>query len=921
MEFRILGPLEVFDEQRPIAVAAAKQRALLAVLLLHANEVVSRERLIDELWGERPPATAAKVVQAYVSQLRRRLGRETIATRGPGYQLQVDENAVDATRFRRLVAEARRLATGGDYEPAARAYGAALALWRGPPLADVAVESFARNEIKRLEEERLAALADRIDCQLALGHHEQLVPELETLVGQHPLRERLHAQLMLALYRAGRQADALAAYQETRRTLVDELGLEPSTDLRQLEKAILAHNPALAAPTPVHQRQPRSNLPAQPTSFLGRKRELAEVLALLARKDVRLLTFTGPGGSGKTRLALQAAAALGDDYDDGVCWVPLSALRDQALVLESVAQALGTKRELAEHLGDKRLLLLLDNFEHLLEAAAAVAGLLAACPRLDVLVTSREPLHLAAEREYLVPTLAEAEAVELFRERAHEAQPEQAIIEICRRLDCLPLAIELAAARTKLLPPDRLLRRLGKRLPLLTGGPRDAPERQRTLLATIAWSHELLTDEEKKLFARLAVFAGGCTLEAAEQVCQADVDTLQALVDKNLIRRDGERYWMLETIKEYAAEQLTNAELADLRRRHAAWVIEMLAEGSTPWYGRTTPEWLARADHEQSNVREALLHLAEHGPPEELARLVALMRNFWFLKGPVAEAARWLQSALAGVGRTSSHYGELLLAQSAFLRRLGERDRALAAAEEAVEYFRARQSAEGLVSALRAVGAVYEERGDLDVATALIGEAFALGRQIGYPDLAVVAFARAELELERRRWERGREMVREAAALATELGDDNVTMWSVEALAFSFLGEGRYDDARETVASFVEAAFASDKTIFVVDALNLLAVYAAGQSCFADAARLIGAADALGEVVPRGRDALEAELIARAVSDGRTALGADEWERALSDGAALAGTSPARLAREALATAEGRRSDALDAGRMSNTRR
>jgi predicted ATPase len=902
MEFRILGPLEVLDGQRVIAFGAAKQRALLGVLLLHANEVVSPERLIDELWGQRPPASAAKVIQGYVSQLRRRLGRDTIATRSPGYQLRADEDAVDATRFRRLVAEARRLAAGGDHERADTRFGEALALWRGPPLADVVVESYARNEIERLEEERLAALGDRIDCQLALGRQEDVIPELGTLVGQHPLRERLHAQLMLALYRAGRQADALAAYQEARRTLTEQLGLDPSAELRQLEKAILAQDPTLAAP--VHERQPRSNLPVQPSSFLGRERELAEVLSLLARHDVRLLTVTGAGGSGKTRLAFEAARKVAADYPDGVCWVPLAPLRDPALVLDSISHALGTHQEIAEHLAAKRMLLLLDNFEHLASEASRVAELLAACPSLKLLVTSRAPLHLAGEREYLVPTLAEQEAVELFRQRAHIAEPEQAVLATCRRLDCLPLAIELAAARTKLLAPEALLQRLDKRLPLLTGGPRDVPERQRTLEATITWSYDLLNESERRLFVRLAVFIGGCTLEAAEEVCEADLDGLQTLVDINLVRREDERFTMLETIREYAAERLAETDDGeDMRRRHAAWVIDAIREGSTPWFGRTTPEWLAGAEREHSNVREALLHLAERGPAEDLADLVVLMQNFWFLKGPVAEATRSLESALAGVGRTSRHYGELLIGQTVFLRRLGEHDRALAAGEEALAHFRERQSAEGVVSALRALGAIYEERGELDRAVALTAEALALGREIGYPDLAVIAAARAEAELETRRWERARELAREAAALATEVGDDNVTMWCAEYLAFSFLGEGRYDDARETISWFVEAAFASDKTIFVVDALNLLAIYAAGRSCFAHAARLIGAADALGKDVPRERDPLERELFARAISDGRVALGNDEWERAVLDGATLTGTSPASLAREALAAA------------------
>jgi predicted ATPase/class 3 adenylate cyclase len=645
-----------------------------------------------------------------------------------------------------------------------------------------------------------------------------------------------------------------------------------------------------------------TNLPRPASSFVGRERELQEVLARI-EEGGRLVTLTGPGGSGKTRLALEAAATLVPEYKAGVFWVGLASLRDATLVTETIRQTLGAKDGLANHIGERQMLLLLDNLEQVIEAAPELSSLLQRCPNLTLLATSRELLRVQGEIESPVPPLAEGEAASLFCERA-ATHPTAEVSELCRRLDNLPLAVELAAARAKALSPGQILERLSQRLDVLKGG-RDADPRQQTLRATIQWSHDLLSTGEQRLFRCLSVFSGGCTLEAAEEVCDADLDKLQSLVEKSLLRFSSERYWMLETIKEYALEQLTMAdELADLRGRHAAWVIETMGEGSTPWYGRTTPEWLARADREHANVREALLHLADAGPAEDLARLVVVMRNFWFLKGGLAEGARWLEAALTGVGPTSSHRGELLIGWTVFLRRLGELDRALAAGDEAIAYFRERQSAEGVVSALRALGAVYEERGDLDRAAALIAEAFALGRNIDYPDLAVIAAGRVELELAARRWDRARELACEAAALASELGDDNVTTWAAEFLAVSFLVERRYDEAQETVAWLVEAAFASDKTIFVVDALKLLAVFAAGRSRFADAARLIGAADAVGKDVHRGRDPIEEELLARAISDGRAALGKEGWERALADGAALGGTSAASLARDALAAAE-----------------
>jgi predicted ATPase/class 3 adenylate cyclase len=333
----------------------------------------------------------------------------------------------------------------------------------------------------------------------------------------------------------------------------------------------------------------RTNLPIPSTPFLGRERELHDVHELVSRADVRLVTLTGPGGSGKTRLALQAAAAASERYPGGVFWVPLAPLRDPELVLETARQAVGARNGLAEQIGDTAMLLLFDNFEHVTDAAADVAGLLTSCPRVDLLVTSREPLHVSGEHEYPVPSLSPEEGVGFFIARARAVKPDfegnDAVAEICRRLDDLPLALELAAARVKALSPGQIRDRLEQRLPLLTGGARDAPERQRTLRGTIEWSYELLTDEEKLLFARLAVFRGGCTLEAAEQVADANLDTLQSLVDKSLLRHSQERFWMLETIREYAVERLEHLEDAEtLRLRHAEYFLRQ-AEEAEPHLG------------------------------------------------------------------------------------------------------------------------------------------------------------------------------------------------------------------------------------------------------------------------------------------------------------------------------------------------
>jgi DNA-binding SARP family transcriptional activator len=550
VEFRILGPLEVADGYGgAISIDAPKQRVLLSVLLLHPNEVVSSERLIDELWGERSPATAIKLVQTYVSQLRKTIGPDAIATRPPGYLLRVEEDALDAARFRRLAAEARRLASSGRPERADALYREALGLWRGPPVADIVFESFARNEVDRLEEERLGTVVERIACELALGRNHELIPELEMLVGEYPLRERLRAQLMLALYRTGRQADALTAYQEARRVLVDELGIEPSQELQSLEHAILQHDPVLEL-RPPPQSPP---LPVPSTSFVGRAEEVGALEALIGGPEIRLVSIVGVAGVGKTRLAIAVCERLADSFADGIFFVSLAPTRDPRLVAAAIAEAVGAVVAPQEAVGDalvrslkdRSAVLVLDNFEHVLDAAAIVPDLLTRTRGVEILITSREPLHVSGEHVFRLGALAESEAVELFESRAratrHDFESDESVVAICRALDGLPLALELAAARVNVLSLHAIAGLLQRRLRLLTGGPRDAPERLRSLAAAIEWSYRLLTPEEQRVFAGLSVFVGGCALEAAEEVCQADLDVLGSLVDKSLVHVAGDR--------------------------------------------------------------------------------------------------------------------------------------------------------------------------------------------------------------------------------------------------------------------------------------------------------------------------------------------------------------------------------------------
>ena len=499
-----------------VELAAPKQRVLLLCLLLRRGEVVAADRLADAVWGDRPPASAENLVQVYVSRLRKVLGEQAVETRPPGYVLRIESEHVDAARFERLLADGRAATAAGDVRLGASLLGRGLTLWRGPALADVADASFASTEARRLEELRLVCLEERIGADLALGRHQEVASELAALVGEHPLRERLQRQLMLALYRCGRQAEALDVYRDARRALSDELGLEPSAELRELERAILRQDGALAAPA--REQSPRARLPTPATPLVDRESDVAELRELVRRPEVRLVTLAGAAGSGKTRLALALAQASGGEHADGCVLVEVASLRDPELVLPAIARALGIaeapeepiEATLNARLSSREVLLVVDNLEHLAEAGTALAGLSAAAPGVTFVVTSRRVLHLSGEHVFPVSPLAEDDAVELFVQRARSLQPafaltaetEADVREICRRLDGLPLAIELAAARTGTLTPRALRDRLSKRLSVLTGGPRDLPARQQTLRETLDWSANLL--EERSVAPSLA---------------------------------------------------------------------------------------------------------------------------------------------------------------------------------------------------------------------------------------------------------------------------------------------------------------------------------------------------------------------------------------------------------------------------------
>jgi predicted ATPase len=478
----------------------------------------------------------------------------------------------------------------------------------------------------------------------------------------------------------------------------------------------------------------RTNLPVPSTPFLGRERELQDVLSLLSREDVRLLTLTGPGGTGKTRLALQAAAQSADAYPDGVYWVPLAPLRDPALVLEEAGQAVGAQDGPADHIKEKRLLLLFDNFEHVVGAAPELEDLLASCTRLDLLVTSRELLQLHPEQAYPVPPLQEEDGTALFVARAHAAdpsfEPTDVVGELCRRLDDLPLAIELAASRTRVLTSEQLLERLSGRLDLLKAG-RGVDPRQQTLRATIEWSYELLTRDEQRAFYRLAVFRGGCTLEAADEVADADIDILQSLVDKSLVRFSGGRFWMLETIREYAGERLAESgEAEGLARRHAEHYLA-LAEEAEPHAREMSREWLDRLEQEHDNLRTAIEWFATAGRTEACQRLVGVLDDFWGTRGHMAEGWRRLQSALAADLRPTAARGRALLGAASLAIGRGDNAAARQLAEEALALHQGLGDTRGAAASLFALGHVAADGGDFQTASTLAEESAGLFREAG----------------------------------------------------------------------------------------------------------------------------------------------------------------------------------------------
>ena len=969
MRFRILGPLELLDDEgNLVAIGGRQERVLLATLLLEANRVVSADRLIEALWGDRPPPTAANALQGHVSRLRKVLvgvsGAESgLLTEPPGYVLRTGQGELDSVHFEDLVG-----VTGpadGAAEVSARLAGA-LALWRGSVLAGLEIDPLGRTDVTRLEQLRLSTIERRVEADLTLGRHAQLVGELEGLVHVHPLREGLRAQLMLALYRSGRQADALAVYRDTHRVLKEELGIDPSPVLRGLELAILNQSSDLDLPpsperttvtdkrpsgtvsflfsdiegsTRLWERAPEAmasalkrhdellrsaiegsggyvfktagdsfcaafstakeavqaasdaqraiavqswptkailrvrmalhtgeceerdgdyfgpvlnrlarlesvahggqvvltrattdvvrdqlpvgvglralgthrlkdlgrpeevfqleiegleadfpslssldnpeflhNLPEQASSFVGRDDELVTLCGLCG--DARIVTLTGPGGVGKTRLALQVAVELLDGSGHGVWFVDLAPIEDETVVALTVANALGVREErgrpvadsLVDFLRDRDVLVVLDNCEHVIDAIATLAEqIIKNCGQVALLATSREPLGLAGEHVYRVPSLSlpaigegdpdrlsESEAVRLFVVRTNQHKPgflldvdnASMVGRLCHRLDGIPLAIELATARLRSMSLSDLEERLDQRFRILTGGFRTALPRQRTLQALVDWSYDLLSDSEQIVLCCLSVFAGGFELDAAEavatraNVAQSEIlDIVAALVDKSMIQLDeisggsaSFRYRLLETIRDYASAKLAErgeADATSVRESHRDYYL-VLAEMAEPHFdGPSQIGWLDRVEREHDNLRAALLYCLSDPDPGPGLRLGTALASFWHYRGYGVEGAVRLGAHLDRAREATLLPGRALIGAGLLLAVTGDYGAAIDCGNEALAIARNAGDDRLVAEALKVFAVTHYRKGEFGEALPLIEEGLGIARLLG----------------------------------------------------------------------------------------------------------------------------------------------------------------------------------------------
>lgn len=924
MEIGILGPLTVSLDGERLQLGGRKQRSLLALLALEAGDVVPVDRLIEELWPAADSGAKSRL-QVYVSQLRGALGPggRAIAWRSDGYVLELPEDAVDARRFERLAGTGANLLRASDPEAAGLILREALALWRGAALADCSFGPLTQPAIARLEEMRLTSLENRIDSDLALGRAQELIAELEELAAEDPLRERLRGQQMLALYRAGRQAEALQVYAAARAALIEQLGLEPGPELRRLQEAILRQDPALEVESEVVRS--RRHLPAATTDLIGRRAALGDIVRSFGEEQIRLLTLTGIGGSGKTRLAIEAAAELAERFDHGVYFTELASVEDSALVPQAVARTLGVDERpgepleitVADHLRHRRLLLVLDNLEHLTEAAPFASSLLEAAPGLRVLATSRTPLRLYGEHLYTVPPLAlpdpalatdadaalGSEAVELFVARAQAVNEVfrltesnvGAVIEVCTALDGLPLAIELAAARSRMLSPQEMLADLPGALELAGEGPCDAPARQRTLRATIDWSAGLLTPPARELLARLSVTEGSFSEPTARDAFGATRAAVAELVEQSLLAtRAGAcgatRLEMLETVREYARERLEESgRTDDAHRSHVEHFAAMAERAQSDLGSASGEDWMRSLEEDHANMRAALAWARASGWKELEVRLAAALSCFWERAGYLREGGAHVEAALENRSAAPEETQANLLRGAARLAlRRGDYGLMIETAGEAVSIFEGLGDQHGVAHSLALLATATSNEGDSEGATALYERAARmygeLGDELGYAatmsDLGCLALMEGDPE-------RATALSEEALAHLEELGEHYALLSPLFNLGLAGLERGDHAEALQRFAQGLELGRDLGYREQVYYSLEGIAATCAAMGEHGPAARLLGAARAVAARTGSTLEPLERAMHERTVSEAAAALGEDEFGAAMSEGEAL----------------------------------
>ena len=996
--FTVLGPVRAWQAETELDVGSAQQRAVLATLLLRRGTPVSVEDVIDALWDEDVPSAAVGTVRTYISRLRRVL--DAGAAAGPvirsvsgGYQVDLSADELDLAVFQRRLADAERARDDNDVATWASELARGLELWNGTPLAGVP-GPFASQQRTRLEQLRVSAETTRLRAELDTGDPHRLLAELSALAEEHPLDEQLRELLIIGLYRAGRQADALAAYQDIRSLLASELGIDPGPALQALHGRILRADPALM---PASAGQPRTaedvlparsphgpvlrgNLPAQASSFVGRDEELAQVRALVA--GARLVTLTGSGGAGKTRLALQVAAGLLDGTGDGVWFADLAPLRDPDLVAETVADVLGVPRDpgrpvteaLVEAVGGRSLLVLLDNCEHMVDACAKLAdALLRGCPNLALLATSREPLGIGGEWVYRVPSMgvpaegadtsaiAASEAVRLLADRAAaqgvplawDEEVARVAGRICRRLDGIPMAIELAAARLRAMPAAELEDRLDERFSLLTGGSRAALPRQQTLRAMVDWSWELLTGSEQAVLARLSAFAGGFGLAAAEAVAAgADVSDLEvlghlgALVDKSLVQFGDSgagpgRYRLLETIRQYAANRVDTdpATASEARIAHRDYYLAFAELAASQLKTAHQAGWLARLDAEADNLRAAIAFSATQPDLGPGLRLAASLGVYWKVRGRVTEGAELLRAlleapaaraatlprahALAALASLDQHAGDYARADASCLEALpiaraagashlvidllskrawtlkhqGRPGDALTLIESGLELARRLGDLTLTARLLCDQATALNDQGDPAAAVLRMGEAVRLFRQAG--DQRMVGTMLGNLgyqELTAGRLDAARRHLAEALGIARELGDCFTTAHQTFNLGLAEYLAGAPDAAEALFTESFDLAQGMGLKASMAYALIGLALADPGKDAPGRPARLHGAADQALADLGHALEPLESRLADRDRRRLRVALGDEAFAAEYAAGRTL---SPAKAISDA----------------------